>query len=58
MSLREQNAKFYIEKGYEVTKVLSNPTSQPRVVGDTHDTKASYSFTTDEQRKQIRSSVA
>ncbi|BAV48093.1 hypothetical protein MesoLj113a_19360 [Mesorhizobium sp. 113-1-2] len=57
MSLREQNAKFYIEKGYEVTKVLSNPTSQPRVVGDTHDTKASYSFTTDEQRKQIRSSV-
>ncbi|MER8446496.1 hypothetical protein NKH52_25190 [Mesorhizobium sp. M1066] len=57
MSLREQNAKFYIEKGYEVTKVLSNPTSQPRVVGDTHDIKASYSFTTDEQRKQIRSSV-
>ena len=40
-----------------MTKVLSNPTSQPRVIGDTHDTKASYSFTTDEQRKQIRSSV-
>lgn len=57
MSLREQNPKFYLEKGYEVTKVLSNPTSQPRVIGDTHDTKASYSFTTDEQRKQIRSSV-
>jgi hypothetical protein len=57
MSLREQNPIFYLEKGYEVTKVLSNPTSQPRVIGDTHDTKANYSFTTDEQRKQIRSSV-
>lgn len=57
MALREQNPKFYLEKGYEVTKVLSNPTSQPRVIGDTHNIKASYSFTTEEQRKQIRSSV-
>lgn len=57
MALREQNPKFYLEKGYEVTKVLSNPTSQPRVIGDTHQAKASYSFTTEEQRKQIRSSV-
>ncbi len=57
MAFREQNPRFYLDKGYEVTKVLSNPTSQPRVIGDTHDTKRSYSFTTDEQRKQIRSSV-
>ncbi len=57
MALREQNPTFYLEKGYEVTKVLSNPTSQPRVIGDTHQAKASYSFTTEEQRKQIRSSV-
>jgi hypothetical protein len=57
MAFREQNPRFYLDKDYEVTKILSNPTSQPRVIGDTHDTKRSYSFTTDEQRKQIRSSV-
>lgn len=57
MALREQNPRFYIDKGYEVTKILSKPNSQPRVIGDTHEVKASYSFTTDEQRKQIRSSV-
>ncbi|MEI9415751.1 hypothetical protein [Mesorhizobium sp. Cs1321R2N1] len=57
MALRENNPKFYLEKGYEVTKVLANPTSQPRVIGDTHEIKAGYSFTTEEQRKQIRSSI-
>lgn len=57
MTLRETDPKFYIEKGYEVTKVLAKPTSQPRIIGDTHDAKAGYKFTTDEQRNQIRSSV-
>lgn len=54
---RESNSKFYIENDYEVTKVLENPTSQPRIIGDTHDTKSGYKFTTDQQRHQIRSSV-
>ena len=57
MALREKNPQFYIEKNYEVTKVLANPTSQPRVIGDTHDAGAGYSFTTEEQRSQLRSSV-
>ena len=57
MALRETNPKFYIEKAYEVTKVLSNPSSQPRIVGDTDAASAAYAFTTDEQRNQIRSSV-
>lgn len=57
MALRETNPKFYIEKAYEVTKALSNPSSQPRIVGDTHAASAAYAFTTEEQRNQIRSSV-
>jgi hypothetical protein len=57
MKLREASPSFYIDKGYEVTKVLRSPTSMPRVIGDTHKADAKYKFTTDEQRKQIRSSV-
>ncbi|WP_339821507.1 hypothetical protein [Sulfitobacter dubius] len=57
MALRDENPKFYIEQGYEVTKVLAQPTSQPRIIGDTHDAKSGYSFTTKEQQNQIKSSV-
>jgi hypothetical protein len=54
---REANPRFYIEKQYEVTKLLQAPTSHPRVLKDTHDTKAKYVFTSDNQRKQLRSCV-
>jgi hypothetical protein len=57
MREREQNPRFYIDKEYEVTKLLQAPTSQPRVLNDTHDIKANYIFTSDNQRKQIRSTV-
>jgi len=54
---REQNPNFYVEKAYEVTRLLQTPTSHPRFLKDTHDTKANYVFTSTEQRKQISSSV-
>jgi hypothetical protein len=54
---RERNPRLYIEKGYEVTKLLRTPTSYPRVLRDTHDAKAYYVFTSDQQRKQLKSSV-
>lgn len=57
MREREQNPRFYIEKRYEVTKLLQAPTSQPRILRDTHDPKAKYVFTTKEQRKQLKSSI-
>jgi hypothetical protein len=55
MSERERNPAFYVEKGYEVTKLLRAPTSHPRVLKDTHDEGVGYVFTTPEQRKQLRS---
>jgi len=57
MKERERNPRFYAEKGYEVTKLLRTPTSHPHVLEDTHDAKVQYVFTSDEQRKQLRSSV-
>jgi hypothetical protein len=57
MRERERNPRFYVEKGYEVTKLLQAPTSHQRVLKDTHDTKAKYVFTSDNQRKQLGSSV-
>ena len=57
MKERERNLHFYVEKRYEVTKLLQTPTSYPRVLKNTHDMKADYVFTSDEQRQQVRSSV-
>ena len=57
MQGREQNPNFYVDKRYEVTKILQAPTSHPRVIPDTREESASYVFTTDSQRKQVRSSV-
>lgn len=57
MKEREQNPRFYVEKEYEVTRLLQRPTSVPRVLSDTHDAKTKYIFTSNEQRKQLRSSV-
>lgn len=57
MKDRELNSYWYVEKNYEVTRLLRTPTSYPRVLKDTADAKANYVFTSNEQRKQVRSSV-
>jgi hypothetical protein len=57
MKERVINPAFYIEKGYEVTKLLRSPTSHPRIIGDTAKTDIGYVFTADQQRDQIRSTL-
>jgi hypothetical protein len=57
MGERERNPRFYVEKEYEVTKLLQSPTSQPRVLEDTNDSKTKYVFTSENQRKQLQSSI-
>jgi hypothetical protein len=57
MGERERNPRFYVEKGYEVTRLLQTPTSYPRVLKDTHDAKANYVFTSTDQSKQLGSTV-
>ena len=57
MASRKTNPKFYVEKGYEVTKLLRAPSSHPTIIPDTHAGQSSYQFTTDEQRRQIRSTL-
>lgn len=57
MTHREKNPAFYIEKRYEVTTVLKNPTSHSKVLQDTQTVDSKYVFTTDEQRKQVRSTL-
>jgi len=54
---REKNPHYYISRKYEVTRLLSSPTSQPRIIADTHDKTFDYIFNTDNQRKQLRSSI-
>lgn len=54
---RERDPDFYTRKGYEVTKLLSRPTSKLRILHDTCDPKEKYMFTSIEQRKQLRSSM-
>lgn len=58
-SMRERirNPAFYVERGYEVTKLLRDPTSQPRIIGDTGRPNIDYVFTTPQQRVQIRSTL-
>lgn len=57
MAERKRNPRFYLEKSYEVTRLLQAPTSSPRFVADTHDKSAHYAFTTPQQRDQVRSSI-
>jgi hypothetical protein len=57
MSHRGKDPAFYIKKGYEVTGLLKNPTSHTRVLQDTQTSGSKYVFTTDEQRKQVRSTL-
>jgi hypothetical protein len=57
MRERERNPRFYIQKEYEVTRLLQAPTSHPRIINDTYDARMNYVFTSENQRKQIRSSI-
>ena len=57
MGERERNPRFYVDRGYEVTRLLQTPTSYPRVLKDTHDAKAKYVFTSIDQGKQLGSTV-
>jgi hypothetical protein len=54
---REKNPRFYVEKGYEVTKLLQHPTSEAVILKDTYAAKAKYVFTSPYQRRQLRSSL-
>jgi hypothetical protein len=57
MNEREHNPRYYVEKNYEVTKLLQAPTSHPRVIKDTRLAKAKYNFTSSQQREQVVSSI-
>ena len=57
MTERENNPRFYLDKGYEVTKLLKHPTSEAVILKDTSDAKINYVFTSPYQRKQLRSSL-
>jgi hypothetical protein len=54
---REQNPNLYIEKNYEVVKVLTNPSSHPLVVRNTERVGTHYAFASKQQRKQLKSTM-
>lgn len=54
---REQNPHWYIENKYEVTKLLAKPSSHPLIIQDTAAKKVQYSFASEQQRKQLKSTV-
>jgi hypothetical protein len=55
MKERQNNPKYYIERGYEVVKLLQSPNSQVRILKDT--TKTDYAFTSNSQREQLKSTI-
>lgn len=55
MAKRQTNPSYYVDNKYEVCKVLSSPSSEPRIISDTHT--ANYSFISDQQKRQVKSSV-
>lgn len=57
MAQRRQNPYWYIEQKYEVTKVLLEPSSHPRIISNTEDKKSRYSFASPQQRQQLRSTM-
>lgn len=56
MTARQTSPKYYVEKGYEVTKLLANPSSRPKVIRDT-ESSPGYVFASDSQRQQLRSTM-
>lgn len=57
MKLREENPYWYLENNYEVTKLLKNPTSLPRIIPNTEDKKSRYYFASLQQRRQLKSTM-
>ncbi|WP_158822665.1 hypothetical protein [Granulicella sp. S156] len=57
MEIRERNSHWYLENKYEVTKLFSEPSSHPRIIYNTEDKKNSYFFSSDQRRKQLRSTM-
>jgi hypothetical protein len=57
MQLREKNPYWYVENNYEVTKLLKEPTSHPKIIQNTADKRIGYFFASDQQRKQVKSTM-
>jgi hypothetical protein len=57
MQHREHNSYWYLENKYEVTKLFNKPSSHPRIIQNTEDKKNRYYFSSDERRKQLRSTM-
>lgn len=57
MRHREQNSYWYLENKYEVTKLLREPSSHPKIIQNTEDKKSHYFFTSAQQRKQLKSTM-
>ena len=57
MAERQHDPRFYVERGYEVTRLLQTPTSEPRIVRDTLDGTSNYVFTSTQQRQQVQSTI-
>lgn len=57
MSRRRREPNYYVDAGYEVVKLLRQPTSRPRIIEDTTAPASKYEFTSPEQKKQIRSTL-
>ena len=57
MPNRELNAHWYLENKYEVTKLFSEPSAHPRIIHNTEDKKISYFFSSDQRRKQLKSTM-
>lgn len=57
MRNRQESPSYYLDQGYEVTKILQQPTSEPRIIADTAEQELNYAFATTQQREQIKSSL-
>lgn len=57
MRYREENPLWYLEKDYEVTKLLRQPSSHPKIIQNTEDKRKQYMFASIHQRKQVKSTM-
>lgn len=57
MAEREQKPFLYVDKGYEVAKLLNAPTSMAHIIDDTQASDVAYFFASTNQKRQLRSSI-
>jgi len=57
MRHREENPNWYLDNDYEVTRLLREPSSHPIIISNTEDKRNSYTFTSSQQRKQLKSTM-